>query len=45
MFTRSNFAKVARPPEIVLTMSFVGILLAYISAATASPDYSAAPGR
>jgi hypothetical protein len=34
MFTRSKLAKIARAPEIVLTISFVGILFAYLSAAS-----------
>jgi len=34
MFTRSSLAKIAHSPEIALTMSFVGILFAYISAAS-----------
>jgi hypothetical protein len=35
LFTSSDFAKIARTPEVVLTLSFVGILFAYISAAAA----------
>jgi hypothetical protein len=35
MFTRSTFAKIARAPEAVLTMSFAGILFAYVAAASA----------
>jgi hypothetical protein len=35
MFTPSDFAKIARAPAVVLTISFVGILLAYLSAASA----------
>jgi hypothetical protein len=34
MFTRPRLAKIARSPEIALTMSFVGVLFAYISAAS-----------
>jgi hypothetical protein len=35
LLTSSDFAKIARVPEVVLTLSFVGILFAYISAAVA----------
>jgi hypothetical protein len=35
MFTASDFAKIARAPAVVLTLSFVGILFAYLSAASA----------
>jgi hypothetical protein len=35
LFTSSDFTKIARAPEVVLTLSFVGILFAYISAAVA----------
>jgi hypothetical protein len=35
MFTRSQLAKIAHRPEIVLTMSFVVTLFAYVSAASA----------
>jgi hypothetical protein len=35
LFTSSDFAKIARAPEIVLTISFLGILFAYFSAAVA----------
>jgi hypothetical protein len=35
MFTRSNLAKIVSAPEIVLILSFVGIFLAFISAASA----------
>ena len=35
MFTLSDFAKIARAPEVLLTLSFVGILFAYLSAASA----------
>ena len=34
LFTPADFAKVARAPEVVLALSFVGILLAYFSAAS-----------
>jgi hypothetical protein len=34
MFTRSTLAKIARAPEFVLRASFMGILLAYLSAAS-----------
>jgi hypothetical protein len=34
MFTRSHFASITHSPEIALTMSFVGIFFAYISAAS-----------
>jgi hypothetical protein len=34
MFTRSHLVSIAHSPEIALTMSFVGILFAYISAAS-----------
>jgi hypothetical protein len=34
MFTRSHLAKIAHSPEIALTMSFAGIVFAYISAAS-----------
>jgi hypothetical protein len=35
LFTSSDFAKIARSPEVALTLSFVGILFAYFSAAAA----------
>jgi hypothetical protein len=35
LFTLSDFAKIARAPEVLLTLSFVGVLLAYLSAASA----------
>jgi hypothetical protein len=35
MLTPSDFAKIARAPAVVLTIFFVGILLAYLSAASA----------
>jgi hypothetical protein len=35
MLTPSDFAKIARAPGVVLTLSFVGILFAYFSAASA----------
>ena len=35
MFTLSDFAKIARAPEVLLTISFVGILFGYLSAASA----------
>jgi hypothetical protein len=35
LLTFSDFAKIARAPEVVLTLSFVGILFAYFSAAAA----------
>ena len=35
LVTRSDFAKIARAPEVVLTLSFVGILFAYFSVAAA----------
>jgi hypothetical protein len=35
LLTSSDFAKIARAPEVVLTLSFVGILFAYFSAAAA----------
>jgi hypothetical protein len=35
MFTRSNLAKIVLAPEIVLILSFVGIFLVYVSAASA----------
>jgi hypothetical protein len=35
MFTRSDLAKIARAPAVVLTISFVGTLFAYFSAASA----------
>ena len=35
LFTSSDFAKIARAPEVVLTLSFVGILFAYFSVAAA----------
>ena len=35
MFSRSTFTRIARAPEAVLTMSFAGILLAYVAAASA----------
>ena len=35
LFTSSDFTKIARAPEVVLTLSFVAILFAYISAAVA----------
>ena len=34
MFTRSTLGKIARAPEFVLPVSFMGILLAYVSAAS-----------
>jgi hypothetical protein len=34
MLTASDFAKIARAPEVVLTVLFVGIVLAYFSAAS-----------
>jgi hypothetical protein len=34
MFARSDFAKIARSPEVVLTISFVGILFVYLSVAS-----------
>jgi hypothetical protein len=33
LFTSSDFTKIARAPEVVLTISFLGILFAYFSAA------------
>jgi hypothetical protein len=35
MTTRSTFARFFRAPETVLTVSFLGILVAYLSAASA----------
>jgi len=35
LFTSSDFAKIARAPEVVLTLSFMGILFAYFSVASA----------
>jgi hypothetical protein len=35
MFTPSDFSKIARAPEVVLTICFVGILLAYLASAFA----------
>jgi hypothetical protein len=35
LLTSSDFAKIARAPEVVLTLSFVGILFAYFSVAAA----------
>jgi hypothetical protein len=35
MFTRSNLVKITRAPEVVTMLAFVGILLAYFSAASA----------
>jgi len=32
LLTSSDFARIARAPEVVLTLSFVGILFAYLSA-------------
>ena len=32
LVTRSDFAKIARAPEVVLTLSFVGVLFVYFSA-------------
>jgi hypothetical protein len=34
LLTSSDFAKIARAPEVVLTISFLGILFAYFSAAS-----------
>jgi len=34
LFTSSDFAKIARAPEVVLTLSFIGVLFAYFSAAS-----------
>jgi hypothetical protein len=34
LLTASDFAKIARAPEVVPTISFVGILFAYVSAAS-----------
>jgi len=34
LFTSSDFSKIARAPEVVLTISFFGILFAYFSAAS-----------
>jgi len=36
MFTRWNLARIARSPEMVLTICFAGILFAYLSAASFS---------
>jgi hypothetical protein len=35
LFTRSDLAKITRAPELVMALSFVGILFAYVSAASA----------
>jgi hypothetical protein len=35
LLTSTDFAKIVRAPEVVLTMAFLGILLAYFSAAAA----------
>jgi hypothetical protein len=35
LFTSSDFAKLARAPEVALTLAFVGILFAYLSASLA----------
>jgi hypothetical protein len=35
LFTSSDFAKIAWAPEVVLTITFVGMLLGYLSAASA----------
>ena len=35
LLTPSDFAKIARAPEVALTLSFVGVLFAYFSAAYA----------
>jgi hypothetical protein len=34
LLTSSDFAKIARAPEVVLTISFLGVLFAYFSAAS-----------
>jgi hypothetical protein len=34
LLNSSDFAKIARAPEVVMTMSFLGILFAYVSAAS-----------
>jgi hypothetical protein len=34
LFSSSDFAKIARAPEVVLALSFVGVLFAYFSAAS-----------
>jgi hypothetical protein len=35
MFTLSDFAKISRAPEFVLTLAFAAIAFAYLSAASA----------
>ena len=35
LFTSSDFTKIARAPEMVLTVCFLGILFVYFSAAAA----------
>jgi hypothetical protein len=35
LLTRSDFAKIARAPAVVVTLSFAGLLFAYFSAASA----------